>query len=84
MWWSFSVPRRAMWTSFRPPRSKIHRRRPPILEPPFKAYTRGGPNLPDSISLATAKAKGKTIVIRTPADFAKAIEQIEHRGGAGR
>jgi hypothetical protein len=40
--------------------------------------------LPDSISLATAKAKGKTIVIRTPADFAKAIEQIEHRGGAGK
>jgi hypothetical protein len=50
----------------------------------FRAYTRRGPSLPDSISLATAKAKGKTIVIRTPADFAKAIEQIERRGGAGR
>ena len=50
----------------------------------FKAYTRRGPSLPDSISLATVKAKGKTIVIRTPADFAKAIEQIERRGGAGK
>jgi hypothetical protein len=28
--------------------------------------------------------KGKTIVIRTPADFARAIEQIERRGGAGK
>jgi hypothetical protein len=50
----------------------------------FKAYTRAGPSLPDSISLATAKLKGKTLVIRTPADFARAIEQIEHRGGAGK
>jgi hypothetical protein len=50
----------------------------------FKAYSRAAPSLPDSISLATAKLKGKTIVIRTPADFAKAIEQIEHRGGAGK
>jgi len=33
--------------------------------------------------LATAKLKGKTIVIRTSADFAKAIEQIERRGGGG-
>jgi hypothetical protein len=40
--------------------------------------------LPDSISLATAKAKGKTIIVRTPADFARAIEQIERRGGAGK
>jgi hypothetical protein len=38
--------------------------------------------LPDSIALATAKLKGKTIVIRTPDDFARAIERIEHRGGA--
>ncbi len=50
----------------------------------LKPYFRSGPSLPDSISLATAKAKGKTIVIRTPADFAKAIEQIERRGGAGK
>jgi hypothetical protein len=43
----------------------------------FKPYLRGDLDLPDSISLATAKVKGKTIIIRTPADFAKAIEQIE-------
>ena len=49
----------------------------------FKAYNRAAPSLPDSISLATAKLKGKTIVIRTPADFAKAIEQIEHRSHPG-
>jgi hypothetical protein len=45
----------------------------------FRPYFRNVPTLPDSISLATAKVKGKTIVIRTPADFAKAIEQIEIR-----
>jgi hypothetical protein len=49
----------------------------------FKAYNRAAPSLPDSISLATAKLKGKTIVIRTPADFAKAIEQIERRSHPG-
>ena len=43
----------------------------------FRPYFRGGLEVPDSIAIATAKAKGKTIVIRTPADFAKAIEQIE-------
>ena len=50
----------------------------------FRPYFRNVATLPDSISLATAKAKGKTIVIRTPADFAKAIEQIERRGGTGK
>jgi hypothetical protein len=45
----------------------------------FRTYTRDVPSFPDSISLATAKLKGKTIVIRTPADFAKAIEQIGRR-----
>ena len=40
-------------------------------------YIRGAPSFPDSIARATAKAKGKTLVIQTPADFAKAIEQIE-------
>jgi hypothetical protein len=50
----------------------------------FRPYFRAGPSFPDSISLATAKVKGKTIIIRTPADFAKAIEQIEHRESAGK
>jgi len=50
----------------------------------FTPYFRVGFDLPDSISLATARVKGKTIVIRTPTDFAKAIDQIERRGGAGK
>ena len=53
---------------------------PQFFDLQFKPYLRAGSSLPDSISLATARAKGKTIVIRTPADFAKAIEQIERRG----
>ena len=56
---------------------------PQFLNLRFKPDFRAGPSFPDSISLATAKVKGKTIVIRTPADFAKAIEQIERRGGGG-
>lgn len=34
---------------------------------------------PDVITHAVSKLKGKTIVIRTPGDFAKAIEQVERR-----
>jgi len=48
----------------------------------FRPYFRNQLELPDSIVKATAKVKGKTIIIRTPADFAKAIEQIERRGPA--
>lgn len=44
---------------------------------------RGGPppqsNFPDSISQTIARLKGKTLHIRTPADFAKAIRQLESR-----
>ena len=61
-----------------------HGAAPQFFNLQFKPYIRAGPSLPDSISLATAKAKGKTIVIRTPADFARAIEQIERRGGTGK
>jgi len=37
-------------------------------------------NCPTALSRPRPKVKGKTIIIRTPADFAKAIEQIERRG----
>jgi hypothetical protein len=57
-----------------------HGATPQFFNLQFKPYFRAAPSLPDSISLATAKAKGKTVIIRTPADFAKAIEQIERRG----
>jgi hypothetical protein len=49
----------------------------------FRPYFRNEAELPDSIAKATAKVKGKTIVIRTPADFARAIEQIERRSHPG-
>jgi hypothetical protein len=34
---------------------------------------------PDVITRAVTKLKGKTLVIRSPGDFAKAIEQVEHK-----
>jgi hypothetical protein len=61
-----------------------HGAAPQFFNLQFRPNFRAGPSLPDSISLATAKAKGKTIIIRTPADFARAIEQIERRGSAGK
>jgi len=35
--------------------------------------------LPDTIAKAVGKLKGKTFIIRTPGDFAKAIEQVEKK-----
>jgi hypothetical protein len=35
--------------------------------------------LPDTISSAVSKLRGKTLIIRTPGDFAKAIDQLEKR-----
>jgi hypothetical protein len=61
-----------------------HGAAPQFFNLQFRPYFRPGLGSADSISLATAKLKGKTIIIRTPADFAKAIEQIERRGGAGK
>ena len=37
------------------------------------------PMLSDSISSAISRVGGKTIVIHTPADFAKAIDKLEHQ-----
>jgi hypothetical protein len=61
-----------------------HGAAPQFFNLQFRPYLHADLSLPDSITLATAKVKGKTLIIRTPADFAKAIEQIEHRGGAGK
>jgi hypothetical protein len=38
-----------------------------------------GATFPDVITRAVAKLKGKTLVIRSPGDFAKAIEQVERK-----
>jgi hypothetical protein len=35
-------------------------------------------NLPDVIQSAVSKMKGKTVIIHTPGDFAKGIDQVEH------
>jgi hypothetical protein len=44
--------------------------------PPF---LRMQSSVPDSIAAAVGRMKGKRLVIGTPAEFAKAIEQVEHR-----
>ena len=47
--------------------------------PPPPSMQMGGSNagLPDSVSLAVKHLKGKTLTIRSPQDFAKAIEQVK-------
>ena len=44
----------------------------------FESFFRRNPNagLPDAISLALKNVKGKSIVIHTPAEFSKAIDQV--------
>jgi hypothetical protein len=37
--------------------------------------------LPDTISSAVSRLRGKTLIIRMPGEFAKAIEQLEKRAG---
>jgi len=53
------------------------------LTPAFRGG-RGGmalpPSLPDSIRHAVSRAGGKTLVIRTPGDLAKAIDRLEKTG----
>jgi len=46
--------------------------------PPFR---RGGDSFPDAISQTIGKRKGKTIIVHTPGEFAKAIDQLERRAG---
>ncbi len=48
------------------------------FQPPLR---RGGDSFPDTISQTMGKLKGKTIVVYTPGDFAKAIDQMERRSG---
>ena len=44
----------------------------------FESFFRRSPNagLPDAISLALKNVKGKSIIIHTPAEFSKAIDQV--------
>ena len=49
---------------------------PPFLYFQLTPYLRPGDSFSDSISSAVAKLKGKTVIIRTPGEFAKALSQI--------
>lgn len=44
----------------------------------YQPFYRVTATVPDSIVRAVSQLKGKTIAIHSPADFAKAIEQLEH------
>ena len=48
------------------------------FQPPFR---RGGDGFSDTISQTIGKLKGKTIIVHTPGDFAKAIDQLERYAG---
>lgn len=43
----------------------------------YKPYWRSGADFPDSIEFATRKVRGKTMLIHTADEFAKAIKQIQ-------
>lgn len=43
----------------------------------YRPYWQRGADFPDILTSAVKRIRGKTVVIRTPADFAKAIEQVE-------
>ena len=44
----------------------------------FESFLRRNPNsgLPDAISFAVKNVKGKSMIIHTPTEFSKAIEQV--------
>jgi len=54
------------------PRFFYFQYRPPVM--------RMEATLPDLIHSAVSKLKGKTVIIHTPGDFAKGIDQVEHAG----
>ncbi|SPE33707.1 conserved exported hypothetical protein [Candidatus Sulfopaludibacter sp. SbA3] len=45
----------------------------------YKPWFRQQASLPDSLTLTVNSLKGKVLTIRTPAEFAKAIDQLEKR-----
>jgi hypothetical protein len=50
----------------------------------YKPFQRAGPNFPDSITFALQRVKGKTLIIHSPGEFAKAIAQVERSTTADR
>jgi len=45
----------------------------------YRPYYRRTATFPDIIGLALRKLRGKTMLIHSPGEFAKAIEQVERR-----
>jgi hypothetical protein len=43
----------------------------------YRPYWSRGADFPDILTSAVKRIKGKTVIIRTPADFARAIEEVE-------
>jgi hypothetical protein len=67
------------------PQSALEARRPPpyLFHFQFEPWLRrGGGSFPDTISQAIGKLKGKTIVVHSPGEFAKAIDQLENFAAA--
>jgi hypothetical protein len=52
---------------------------PRFLYLQYQPFMRAQSELPDTIRLAVKTLRGKTLIIRTPADFAKGIEQLERK-----
>ncbi|HTX38885.1 MAG TPA: hypothetical protein VME43_27865 [Bryobacteraceae bacterium] len=52
---------------------------PRFLYLQYQPFLHAPPEAPDTIRLAVKALRGKTLVIRTPADFAKGIEQVERK-----
>ena len=64
------IPSRALEKAEGPPR---------FLYLQYQPFLRAQAESPDTIWLAVKTMRGKTLVIRTPSDFAKGIEQVERK-----
>lgn len=52
---------------------------PRFLYLQYQPFLRATADTPDTIRQAVKSMRGKTVIIRTPADFARALEQVEHK-----
>jgi len=50
---------------------------PRFLYLQYQPFLRATSTVPDTIGMAVKAMRGKTLIVRTPADFAKGIEQVE-------
>ena len=69
----------------KPPRGSLDRPAgalPQIFFFQYRPWMRQTAMLPDTLTLSINSIKGKVLTIRTPADFAKAIDQLEKRASA--